>query len=345
MKALVKTAKGDGNIEVRDIPVPKIKNDDDVLIRISAAGVCGTDLHIYHDEFPCWPPVVMGHEFSGVVAETGRGVKGFKPGDRVVAEPHTHFCGKCYLCRTGQIQLCPEKRSPGWGMDGAFTGYLVMPELFLHHIPGSLNDEIAALTEPAAIVVNGVIERGRAGVGDTAVIVGAGPIALLSVAALRTAGARKVYVLGTGADEAVRFPAAKALGADEIINVLQTNAPERIMEDTGGAGADLVVEASGTAPGINTAIASARKCGRITVLGLPGAERVSVAWGDMVKKVLDLSFCFSSSVSSWEKAIAMLASFPGDMGTLISHRAKIDDWQRVFADIEAGNAIKALFIP
>jgi threonine dehydrogenase-like Zn-dependent dehydrogenase len=117
------------------------------------------------------------------------------------------------------------------------------------------------------------------------------------------------------------------------------------MKDTGGAGADLVVEASGTAPGINTAIAAARKCGRITVLGLPGAEQVSVAWGDMVKKVLDVHFCFSSSVSSWEKAISMLASEPGDMGTLISHRAKIDDWRRVFADLEAGNAIKALFIP
>jgi L-iditol 2-dehydrogenase len=345
MKALVKTAKGEGNIEVRDIPVPRIKDDNDVLIKISAAGVCGTDLHIYHDEFPYWPPVVMGHEFSGVVAGTGRGVKNFKPGDRVVAEPHTRFCGKCYLCRAGHIQLCPEKRSPGWGMDGAFTSYLVMPELFLHHIPGSLNDEAAALTEPAAIVVNGVIERGRAGVGDTAVIVGAGPIALLSVAALKAAGARKVYVLGTSADEAMRFPAAKTLGADEIINVLHVNAPERIMEDTGGSGADLVVEASGTAPGINTAIAAARKCGRITVLGLPGAEKVSVAWGDMVKKALDVSFCFSSSVSSWEKAVSMLASSSCDLGALISHRAKIDDWQQVFADIEAGNAIKALFIP
>jgi L-iditol 2-dehydrogenase len=173
MKALVKTAKGIGNIEVRDIPVPGIKNDDDVLIKISAAGVCGTDIHIYRDEFPYWPPVVMGHEFSGVVAETGRAVKNFKPGDRIVAEPHTRFCGKCYLCRTGHIQLCPEKRSPGWGMDGAFTDYLVMPELFLHHIPGGLSDEAAALTEPTAIVVTGVIERGRISVSETVIIVGA----------------------------------------------------------------------------------------------------------------------------------------------------------------------------
>jgi L-iditol 2-dehydrogenase len=344
MKGLVKTAKGAGNIEVRDVPVPKIQNDDDVLIRISAAGVCGTDIHIYHDEFPYWPPVVMGHEFSGVVAETGRGVKNFKPGDRIVAEPHTRFCGKCHLCRAGYIQLCPEKRSPGWGMDGAFTDYLVMPELFLHHIPGNLSDEAAALTEPAAIVVTGVIERGRASVGETVVIVGAGPVALISIIAAKAAGAAKVFVLGTDADEAMRFPAAKALGADEIINVMKTDGAARVLEQTGGIGADLAIEASGSAPGVNSAVAAVKKTGRITVLGLPGAEKIPVAWGDMVKKVLDITFCFSSSVSSWEKAISVLASSPNPE-TLISHRAKIDDWEKVFADIEAGNALKALFIP
>ena len=322
-----------------------IKNDDEVLIKISAAGVCGTDIHIYRDEFPYWPPVVMGHEFSGVIEETGSAVKGFKPGDRIVAEPHTRFCGKCPLCRAGHIHLCPEKRSPGWGMDGAFADYLVMPSLFLHHIPGGLSDEAAALTEPTAIVVTGVIERGNAGVGDTVVIVGAGPIALLSIVAAKAAGAKKVFVLGTGADEAMRFPAAKALGADEILNVTKVNAVDRILEVTGGAGADLVVEASGAAEGVNTAVAAAKKTGRLAVLGLPGAEKISIAWGNMVKKALDVSFCFSSSVSSWEKAISVLASSPHNPEALISHRTKIDNWEKVFADIEAGNALKALFIP
>jgi L-iditol 2-dehydrogenase len=345
VKALVKTAKGVGHIKVRELPVPVIKNDDEVLIKISAAGVCGTDIHIFRDEFPYWPPVVMGHEFSGLVEEVGPAVKGFKPGDRIVAEPHTHFCGKCYLCRAGHIQVCAEKRSPGWGIDGAFADYLVMPSIFLHHIPDSLSDDAAALTEPTAIVVTGVVERGRAGVGDMVVIVGAGPIALLSIVVAKAAGAKKIFVLGTGADEAMRFPAAKAMGADEILNVTKVNAVDLIMEATGGIGADLVVEASGAPAGVNTAAAAAKKTGRITVLGLPGAETIPVTWGDMVKKMLDVSFCFSSSVSSWEKAISVLASSPHDLGALISHRAKIDDWEKVFADIEAGNALKALFIP
>jgi L-iditol 2-dehydrogenase len=229
-------------------------------------------------------------------------------------------------------------------MDGAFTDYLVMPELFLHHIPDKLKDETAALTEPTAIVVNGVIERGKASLGDTVVIVGAGPIALLSILAVKAAGARRVYVFGTDADEAMRFPAAKVLGADRILNVLKTDGVAQVLEDTGGIGADLVIEASGSAPGVNSAVGVVKKCGRIAVLGLPGAEKIPVLWGDMVKKVLDISFCFSSSVSSWEKAIAMLSSSPYNLDALISHRAKIDDWERVFADIEAGNAIKALFI-
>jgi L-iditol 2-dehydrogenase len=217
--------------------------------------------------------------------------------------------------------------------------------LFLHHIPDTQSDDVAALTEPSAIVVNGVVERGKASVGDRIAIVGAGPIALLAIVAAKAAGARKVYVLGTDADEAMRFPAAKALGADEIINVLKTNAVAKIMEDTGGIGVDLTVEASGAAAGVNTAAAITRKCGRITVLGLPGAEKIPVVWGEMVKKVFDLTFCFSSSVSSWEKAITMLAASPYNLDALISHHAKIDDWKKVFDDIEAGNAIKALFIP
>jgi L-iditol 2-dehydrogenase len=345
MKALVKTARGEGNIEVRDIPVPIIKSSDDVLIKINAAGVCGTDIHIYHDEFPYWPPVVMGHEFSGTVIDTGKDVLGFKPGDRIVAEPHTHLFGKCPLCRAGHIELCPEKRSPGWGMDGAFTDYLVMPQLFLHHIPDSLSDETAALTEPTAIVVTGVLERSRAGAGDTVVIVGAGPIALLSLVAVKAAGAKEVFILGTDADEALRFPAAKMLGADVIINVMKTAAREAVLDATDGSGADIVIEASGSNAGIQSAVELVKKYGRIAVLGLPGAEKVPVAWGDMVKKALDLNFCFSSSVSSWEKAITILSASPGNLGVLLSHRANIADWKQVFADIEAGNAIKALFIP
>ena len=153
MKALVKTAKGKGNLEIRDIPVPE-PGHGEVLLKILAAGVCGTDIHVRDDNFPYWPPVVLGHEFCGKVVELGEGVTLVKQGDRVVGEPHTKACGHCWLCRTGNIQICPEKRSPGWGIDGSMAEYLVMPEKLLHRIPDSISDEVGAVIEPTANAVH-----------------------------------------------------------------------------------------------------------------------------------------------------------------------------------------------
>ena len=174
MKALVKTAKGMGNIEIRDVSIPKIPKDDWVLIKIKAAGVCGTDLHIWHDQFFYWPPVILGHEFSGEIVEMGSKVTGFDTGDRVVVEPHSLACGKCEFCRQGKIQICSDKRSPGWGIDGAFTEYIVMPSLLLHKIPDGLSYELAAIAEPMAIAVHQVVERGRIECQDFVVVTGAG---------------------------------------------------------------------------------------------------------------------------------------------------------------------------
>ena len=121
MKALMKTHPGIGHFSIRDVPRPSPQKPDDVLIRISAAGICGTDLHIYPDTFQNYPPVILGHEFSGIVEQVGPAVTKFQPGDRVVGEPHTNFCGKCEMCRAGKIQLCQEKRSQA----GALTVLLL----------------------------------------------------------------------------------------------------------------------------------------------------------------------------------------------------------------------------
>lgn len=345
MKALLKTAPGVGHFEIRDIPVPTVKTPDDVLIRVTAAGVCGTDVHIYHDQFPSYPPVVLGHEFAGVVEAVGPDVTKVKPGDRVTCEPHTKFCGKCDLCRAGKIQLCAEKRSPGWGIDGAFTDYVVVPELFLHHIPNNVNDEVAALAEPMAIVTHSVLERSRVEAQDVVAVVGAGPIGLLAAVAARAGGASRVYILGTDADEPIRFPAAKALGVDGVINTMRENAAETILALTDGRGADLVVEASGAEPGINTAIDLVKVCGRLCVIGMPGKDRTTVQWLKMIHKVLDVTFNKSSSVSSWERALSIMATTPSDLRHVITHYADISEWEAMFDAIAKGEAIKVMFVP
>jgi len=169
MLALVKTQKGEGFLELQDVPEPTI-NDDEVLIEIKAAGICGTDVHVKHDTFPYWPPVILGHEFSGEIVQVGANVSGWSEGDRVVGEPHTLACGECYLCRRGHVQNCAEKRSPGWGIDGAFTKYLKYPPKLLHRIPDSMTFEQAAIVEPAANAVTDIIERKAIEAGDFVVV-------------------------------------------------------------------------------------------------------------------------------------------------------------------------------
>ena len=310
MKALLKTAHGEGHFAVQDIPIPQIQRPDEVLIRVSAAGICGTDIHIYHDTFQNYPPVVLGHEFSGVVEAVGTGVTRLKKGDRVVGEPHTGFCGKCEMCRAGKIQLCQEKRSPGWGINGAFADYLVMPELFLHLIPENVSDLVAALAEPMAIVTHEVLERSVVEPQDVVVVVGAGPIGILAAVAAKAAGAKETILLGRNSAEKVRFPVAKQVGVDYVLNSTKEDACSFIRQRTNGRGADLVVEASGSESGINLAIDAAKKCGKIAVIGMPHQAQVSVQWLKMIQKVLDVKFNLSSSVSSWERALGIMASAP-----------------------------------
>lgn len=345
MRALMKVAPGPGHFEIRDIPVPKIKEPNEVLIKVSVAGICGTDVHILHDKFKNFPPVVLGHEFSGVIAETGAGVTRFKPGDRVVGEPHTKFCGVCDTCRAGKIQICEHKRSPGWGIDGAFTDYLVMPELFLHHVPDNVSDNVAALAEPLAIVTHEVLERAKVEPQDTVAVIGAGPIGLLASLVAKAGGAAKTIIIGIDADETLRFKVAKKLGVDHIVNAQKENCLEKVMEITRGKGADMVVEASGSESGINTAIDIVKKCGRLSIVGMTSKDRVEVQWNKMISKVLDVVFNLSSSVSSWERALSIMSNTPYDLSSVITHYADIMDWEQVFEDITKGKAIKAFFVP
>lgn len=345
MKALRKYAKGKGFIDVQEVAKPVIKRDGDVLIKVKAAGICGTDLHIYDDEFIYYPPVTLGHEFAGVVEDTGKDVKNVKPGDRVVAEPHAEACMVCDICRRGYWQICPEKRSPGWGQDGAFADYLTMPSKLLHKIPDSISDDVAAIIEPLAVAVNYVCERAKVMAQDTVVVVGSGPIGILCAFAAKENGAGKVIMLGHNADEAVRLPVSLELGADIAINVAKKDALGIISDMTDTKMADLVIEASGSEKGIQTAIDAAKKLGRLCVVGVTGKPFVLVNWDTAQKKMLDMFFNFSTNYTSWDRAISMAANTKMDLTRLITHRESIENWEKTFADLRSGRGIKALFIP
>ncbi len=346
MTALVKTAKGKGLIEIREVPVPKI-GEDEVLIEVKAAGICGTDLHIYHDEFPYWPPVILGHEFSGLIGAKGKNVDDWQVGDRVVGEPHTLACGKCWLCRTGNRQICPEKRSPGWGIDGCFARYMRYPEpALLHRIPDSLGFEEAALVEPTANVVTDVLERGRVEATDIVAVVGPGPIGLLSAMAAKAGGAGRVIIIGTDADEELRLPTARKLkGIDHVLNVQREDVVKVVLELTGDRGADLVIEASGSAGGIGLGIRLLRKLGRLTAIGLTGKPDISFPYDAAMSKAATYIFNLSTSYTSWDRAISLISRKAIEVEPLITHRGGLEHWKEFFDALENKQGIKGIFIP
>ncbi len=343
MLALVKTAKGQENMILQDKPIPSF-GDDEVLIKVAYSGICGTDIHIYHDQFTYYPPVIIGHEFSGEIVEVGAKVTGFKKGDAVVGEPHNKACGKCYLCRNGHIQNCMDKRSIGWGIDGAFTTYLVMPEKLLHKVPEGLSLKEAAMAEPAAIVAHQLLERARVNPGDNVVIMGVGPIALLAAQMAKIAGAGKIILCGTNGDIDYRLKIADQLNCyDRFINVQTEDALAIIKEET-VIGADLVVEASGAASAITTSIKALRKRGLLCAIGMTSRETVDVPWNEAMMKVLDVQFNMSSSYNGWNMALSLMASGKVQVEPMIGVRT-LSQWKEAFEDLEAGKAMKLLLTP
>jgi L-iditol 2-dehydrogenase len=344
MLGLFKTARGDGNVTLMETDIPHPKADE-VLIEIKAAGICGTDIHILHDQYPYWPPVILGHEFSGQIVKVGEQVTSYKVGDRVVGEPHTLACGKCELCRTGYQQLCSSKRSIGWGIHGAFAPYLVLPEKLLHHIPDSITYDEAAVVEPTANVVQDVIERGRVTANDFVVVLGPGSIGLLSVMAARAAGAREIALVGVKADVDHRLAKGKELGADHIIVADSENSVEAIATLTGGRGADVVVEASGAPAAIASSVSMVRRLGHVVAIGMAGREQILFPWDVAIWKMCTIVFNLSTGYTSWEKAIGLIASKKIDVAQLITHRVRLMDWQNAFIAADKGESLKALLIP
>ena len=216
MKAVMKVSRGFGNVELCDIAEPEA-GPDQALIEVRAAGICGTDIHIYRDEYASNPPVVLGHEVAGEVVAVGQRVDPLLVGAWVTSETFFHTCGVCRYCRGGYENLCPDRQSIGTHVNGGFTRYVAVPARRLHRLPANVDCEAGALTEPLACVVHAVQLNRTINAGDVAVVAGPGAIGLLAVQVVKAAGAT-VVVLGTARD-ARRLELAKELGADYTLNV------------------------------------------------------------------------------------------------------------------------------
>lgn len=340
MKGVAKVARGEGHVSLIETPEPEIKPGY-VIIEVKAAGICGTDLHIYHDEFKTNPPVIMGHEVAGHIAAIGEGVTTCAPGDRVTSETYFYVCGRCQFCREGFVNLCPNRRSIGSAVNGAFTRYLLVPQHNIHHLPPGIELEAGALTEPLACCVH-ALELTRVEPGDTAIVSGPGAIGLLMAQVVKAAGAR-VMVLGTNADEA-RLETARQLGMDDVLNVQAVDAGAAIRDQTGGLGADMVFECAGAAPSAHNCLDLVRRQGRYAQVGLFG-KPISWDLDQVCYKELKVSGSNASVPSAWRKALALLGSGQVQTKPLISTVLPITGWQQAFEMFERRQGHKILLTP
>src|SRR5512143_1465968 len=290
-------------VELREIGVPEIE-DDDVLLQVGAVSVCGSDIHQARNTHS-WAvnvPVVLGHEFGGTVAKTGRAVRGFKEGDRVGSETAARICGECLMCRSGKYNLCPSRKGFGYGIDGAMARFVRVPARCLHRIPDTLPFDIACLAEPNAVAYNAMCMNSTIRPGDTVVVLGPGPIGLLCARMAALSGATLLVAGLTG--DAARLEAAKRLGATRTVDVQNEDLGE-VVRSYSPLGADLVCDASGASRPLEIALRIARPDGQVTKVGW-SPDKVAVDVNPLVQGNIRLQGSFSHNYPVWERVIQLL---------------------------------------
>ncbi len=344
MPALVQFGLQPGQVELREVPIPPI-GDHDVLLQVGAVGVCGSDIHQYLAT-PSWRvevPVTLGHEFTGTVVDAGKQVSEFKSGDRVVSETAARICGRCAYCRSGNYNLCPRRQGYGAIIDGAMARYVRVPARCLHHIPSHLSFERAALTEPSCVAYTAVVERSNLNPGQSALILGPGPIGLLALLMARLQGASTTVVAGLSAD-AARLELAKKLGATHVVD-LQRDDLGVLLESVGdGFGVDLVVDAAGAAASFRTAMSAVRPMGEIAKVGW-GPGPLNASLDPIVQKAVTVNGSFSHNHATWERVIALLASGQLDVSPIVGIDAPLTGWLDTFERMHSGEVTKAILRP
>lgn len=345
MKAVVKTQPGPGNIAYTDFPDPPVPPGY-AVIEVRAAGLCGTDLSLYHwsesmvRQYRPEPPLVMGHEFSGVVAEVGAGVTGLRVGDRVTANPMM-YCGRCYYCTSGRHSVCDERPMLGLRLNGCFCRFVSVRQENVYPVPKEVSFEVAAMSEILCVALH-ALDRVPVGPGDTVAVVGPGPLGFLMLLAARAGGASQVVMTGLAADRD-RLRVATGLGAHAVI-VDETHPSETIRALTRGLGADIVFECAGHPGGVPQAIGMARKGGRVGVLGLGNADS-SFNTALLAYREIELIGIRAYDPRTWHRSYAVLARNQFPLDTLVTHRLPLEQAGRGIELMTSREGLKIMFTP
>jgi (R,R)-butanediol dehydrogenase/meso-butanediol dehydrogenase/diacetyl reductase len=326
------------NVQFGELEIPKPRKGE-ALLKVSSAGICGTDMMIYFGKHPrVKAPVALGHEFSGVVMEVV-GETFFKPGDRVVVEP-TLSCGWCEACTVGESHVCKTLRCIGIDCNGGFAEYVSVPLNRLHRIPEELSNSHAALTEPVAVAVH-TVRRSNLKVGDNIAILGAGPIGLLIGLVARQAGAKQIMVSDISP---YRLAKAKELGFT-VLDAKRVNISEEVNSLTGGIGADIVFEVAGTSDTVKQMVESVRIQGQIVVVSV-FKQPTAIDFAKMHFKEISLTTTRCYSRRDFETAIEFMASGIIDVSPIISHELPLEQIAKGFALMEnPDTSLKILLQP
>ena len=340
MRALAKVRAGPG-LELVERPSPE-PGDGEVLLRMDAASICGTDLHLFNwDDWAAEnlvPPRILGHELAGTVAATGAGVTRVKEGDLVGVESHI-ACWECAQCRRGDAHLCAGLQVIGVHVDGGFAEYMVIPEANAIESNG-LDPAVVALQEPMGNAVHAAFAEPID--GRSVLVTGCGPIGLCAVGIAKAAGATLVIATDT---EPYRLDLARTMGADLALDVADAGTEERIVEATGGDGIEVVLEMSGSARALDQALRLVTRGGSISLLGIFGEPpRVDLS-EDVIMKGLRLHGIFGRRIyDTWDQTQSLLRGGL-DVSPIITHRLALDEWETAFDLIASRHAGKVVLLP
>jgi len=341
LRAIVKRLPAPG-VEVADVPKPR-PGPGEVVIEVQAAAICGSDLGIYRytEAYSGMKlPVVLGHELAGVVSEVGPGVEGVEPGERVVSES-VWSCGECQMCLGGHPNLCEDTKVLGIHIDGGFAEYVKVPERLLHPIPQHLGFDQAALVEPLSNAVHFVHDLTPFHEGDLVVVHGCGPIGLLSAQLFQLGGAQ-VLVSGLESD-GVRLAIAGELGLETVV-VGREDLVERVMDETGGRGADVAFVAVGAPQAAQQAIQLVKKRGRVTLVGI-FEEPTPLDLTRVVRREVSLHGAYDAKPPNFQASIDLITRGRVEVGKLITHRFPLEEAEEAFQTALNRLGGKILFKP
>lgn len=280
MKALVKKEAGYGHLEVMDVEEP-LMGPDQVKIEVKYAGVCGTDLHTFEGRYKVKAPVTLGHEFSGEVVAVGGNVTHVQVGDRVTSETTFYICGTCEYCKSGHYNLCSTRKGLGTQQNGGFAKYVVARKESVHRLPANVDYLSAALTEPLACAHH-AISKAAVKRGEVVVVLGPGPIGLLTAQIAKSCGAT-VVITGLEKDR-IRLDKALELGIDHVVNIQAEDVKATVDSLTEGYGADVVLECTGAVPAVTMGLDILAKRGRYVQVGIFGTPESPLISRRLFKK-------------------------------------------------------------